>query len=367
MSGTAVLCAEGMPVAGDESYSSIRLENPLTQADWDARISGQSGISFFHGSAWAKVLAGTYGFAPRYFAVSRGQQLVALLPLMEVNSWLTGKRGVSLPFTDFCEPFAAKGTSLGPVVKEVLQYGRKCGWKHVEFRGFPGITSHLPGAEPSVSFFTHQLKIFSDTDFLFARFESSCRRAIRKAQKSGLTIETAQSREALLDYYGLHCITRKDHGLPPQPLAFFLNIHQHVLSQNQGMIVTARHEGRPVASAMFFHAGPDVIYKFGASDAAGQELRANNLVMWEAIQWCARNGKSTLNFGRTSSSNDGLRRYKLGWTAVESEVRYHKYDLRQETFVGDRDDASGWHNRVFRALPTPMSRWAGSLLYRHMA
>ena len=37
------------------------------------------------------------------------------------------------------------------------------------------------------------------------------------------------------------------------------------------------------------------------------------------------------------------------------------------SYVTARDEASGWHNRVFRALPLSLSRLAGVLLYRHIA
>jgi hypothetical protein len=44
-----------------------------------------------------------------------------------------------------------------------------------------------------------------------------------------------------------------------------------------------------------------------------------------------------------------------------------KYDLRKNEFVTDKDKISGWHNRVFRALPVFASRLIGRALYRHWA
>jgi len=41
--------------------------------------------------------------------------------------------------------------------------------------------------------------------------------------------------------------------------------------------------------------------------------------------------------------------------------------LRLNAFVTDRDAAAGWHNRVFRALPSGLSRAIGAALYRHLA
>jgi len=115
------------------------------------------------------------------------------------------------------------------------------------------------------------------------------------------------------------------------------------------------------------HFGRHAIYKFGASDEAQQQLRANNLVMWRAILHYASEGFADLDFGRTSLGNEGLRKFKLGWGARELAADYVRYDFRRSAYVPARDEAQGWHNQVFQALPLPLSRLAGSLLYRHIA
>ncbi len=358
----AVLCKEPItPVEDDSPPQVVRIENPCSHPDWDKWIEG-AGATFFHSAAWARVLEQTYGFTPIYFAIVQEDRPVFLLPVMEVNSWLTGRRGVSLPFTDHCEALGPGGAAPAAML-EILQHGRDRGWKYLECRG----GTPFENASPSISFFGHRLPLAAESQPLFARFESSVRRAIRKAEKSSLDIEISSSLDALRDYFSLHCLTRRQHGLPPQPFRFFLNIHRHVVSQNLGMIVSAKYRERPIASAMFFHAGAEVIYKFGASDPAFQELRANNLVMWEAIKWCIRNGKKILDFGRTSAANDGLRRYKLGWGAEERPIHYYKYDFRTGAFVTAKDESLGWHTRLFHAVPVPVARFIGALLYKHTA
>ena len=89
----------------------IQRVNPLEDAGWDVRLRTRPASSIFHSASWARVLQGTYGYAPAYFTLIEGDQLQALLPIMEVSSWLTGKRGISLPFTDECEPLCADTAS----------------------------------------------------------------------------------------------------------------------------------------------------------------------------------------------------------------------------------------------------------------
>jgi hypothetical protein len=62
-----------------------------------------------------------------------------------------------------------------------------------------------------------------------------------------------------------------------------------------------------------------------------------------------------------------LRRFKLAWGTREEVVEYVKYDLQKGAFTTSPDEVSGWHNRVFQALPVSLSRVAGRVLYKHWA
>jgi lipid II:glycine glycyltransferase (peptidoglycan interpeptide bridge formation enzyme) len=134
-----------------------------------------------------------------------------------------------------------------------------------------------------------------------------------------------------------------------------------------GMVVVARHEGRPVAASVYFDFGGRAIYKFGASDEAFQHLRGANLVMWAAIKELVRRGVKHLDLGRTSPGNEGLRKFKTGWGAEESRIEYVKFDLKKNKFVTGADETSGWHNRAFRRMPVFLSRAIGAALYKHWA
>jgi len=95
-------------------------------------------------------------------------------------------------------------------------------------------------------------------------------------------------------------------------------------------------------------------------------LRASNLVMWEAIRWFADKGFKSLCFGRTEPENEGLRQFKAGWGAEETQVHYFRYDLRQNAFVPGKEKGEPPYAHLFRATPAPILNAIGSLLYRHM-
>lgn len=351
-------------VAPAESASPVRRVNPADDPSWDARLASFPDASFFHCRAWSRVLVDTYGFAPCYFTIAERERLRALLPMIEVDSWLTGRRGVGLPFTDESPPLCPDAQSHELLHTAAMAHARERKWKSVEFRGARAL---FGGAPASTSFYGHVLDLRADEAKLFSGLESSVRRAIRKAEQGALTLTVSSDLDAVKTFYGLMCKTRQRHGLPAQPFRFFENIQRHVLATGQGHVVLAHQGTTPVAGAVYFHFNRGVTYKFGASDESLQHLRANNLVMWHAIKWHAERGFTHLDFGRTSLPNAGLRKFKLGWGTAERTVEYVKYDLKAGQFVTTKDAAEGSHNHLFRRMPIFLSRIAGALLYPHIA
>jgi hypothetical protein len=117
---------------------------------------------------------------------------------------------------------------------------------------------------------------------------------------------------------------------------------------------------------MFFHFGKKAIFKYGASDRSYLPLRANNLVMWEAIRNYSQKGYQSLCFGRTEMENKGLLHFKSSWGATQYPIHYYRYDLGKETFVRPSSRVSGWHNAIFRNMPLSVLNKIGTVLYRHM-
>jgi hypothetical protein len=328
---------------------------------WNQAWLPQAGFEVFHTVEWAQVLHAAYGYRPCFVTAARGSQ-TALLPCMEIDSWLTGRRGVTLPFTDSCPPLGDPGLRLA-LEREITRVAETRKWASLEVRG-GGLWSGE--AAPSVSFHRHVLALQGGKDQLFARFEGAVRRAIRKALSGGVKTVVTTDLEGMRAYYGLHCLTRRKHGLPPQPRSFFESVHRHMVAKGLGFVILAECGGKTIAGDVFFHAGGRAVYKYGASDDRWQHLRGSTLVMWVGIQHCLELGCQSLDFGRTSIGQEGLRRFKLGWGTAEGTLEYWKFSFESRSFVAERDRAEGWHNRVFRWMPLNLARWIGAAMYHHV-
>ena len=338
--------------------------NPLNYPKWDELLLSTRGYSFFHTSNWARVLSEAYHYNPVYFALINTANFLILIPCMDMKSFFSGRKGVSLPFSDYCEPIVAEKVSFKDVLNHLIQYGKKAGWKFFEIRGGSNSLHECPH---SSYYYSHTLDLAEKNEGqLFSNFRSNTRRNIKKAMKEGVEVKICQSHESVKEFYRMNCITRKKHGLPPQPYSFFDKLHAHVISKNLGLVALASYSNRNIAGALFCHFGGKAIYKYGASDISYQHLRANNLIMWEAIRWYAQKGYESFCFGKTDPQHKGLLQFKKGWGAREHIIKYYKYDLRNDLFVTENSMVSGFHNKIFNNMPMPLLKITGKLFYKYM-
>ena len=163
----------------------VDIINPCTYPTWDSLLETNDQTTFFHTTAWAKVLSESYCYKPLYFTIIENDKLIGLIPVMEIDSWLTGKRGVSLPFTDICHPIADSTDTFQELLNCAKEYGRRAGWKYIELRGGSGFLDNVP---PSAEHITHLLSLNGDEAKLNGSFRDSTRRNIQKADREGVRI-----------------------------------------------------------------------------------------------------------------------------------------------------------------------------------
>jgi hypothetical protein len=340
----------------------LNIINPVNFKEWDDLVFGLKDSSIFYTSNWAKVLQDTYHYQANYLSTIIDNELRFMLPIMDINSRITGRRGISLPFTDYCEPAILDENDFKNMLDQIIEFGKNLNWKYLEFRG-GGKLFH--NSICSLKYFQHTLKL-TDENNLFNKLKNNTQRNIKKARKQDVRVEINCSSQAMDEFYKLNCITRKKHGLPPQPLKFFNNVFKYLIKNNLGIIATAIHKNKIIAAAIYFHFKERVIYKYGASDISNLKLRANNLVMWESIKYYAQKGFKIFDFGKTDINNDGLRRYKLSWGTDETIIKYFLYNYNSQNFITSENKESGWYNWFFKKMPMPLLKASGALLYKHV-
>ncbi len=345
-----------------DSVLTWAMVDPLTDPSWEAFIRRSSGLTVFHTPQWTRVLSDSYRYRPMYLVASRGGLAVAAVALIEIRSLFTGRRGVSLPFTDFCDPLECEEGCLDELAGRLRAIGGKRHWRYAELRGGDRAPS---GFEPSQQIYEHVVSLNKSEEELFARLRSSCRNNVRTAEgNSDLRVIMDRSLDSMRAFYRLHCVTRRRHALPPQPLRFFKNIHRHLVSRGMGFIACAYYRGTLVASHVYLSGGDTVMYKYGASDVGYNHLNANKLLIWSAMKKCRGEGFSRFSFGRTEPDNKGLLLFKEGWGAERRLRNYYRLPLGTRVASASKPGVEAG-SPLMRMLPVFVLRGLGAIIYRH--
>lgn len=130
--------------------------DPLTERKWNDRLDAEDPCTLFRSSEWARVLRDSYGYRPHYLVDRDSRGCGALLPFMEIDSLLTGRRGVSLPFSDHVDPVIGRDIQPSDLMSAAIAYAESRRWRYLDFHGGCNL---LPEAQPSSQFVGHRLSL----------------------------------------------------------------------------------------------------------------------------------------------------------------------------------------------------------------
>jgi lipid II:glycine glycyltransferase (peptidoglycan interpeptide bridge formation enzyme) len=338
--------------------------NPLERPEWSEFVLRHPLSSAFHTVGWLTALQRTYGYEPAALAIAdSNNKLTDALVFCRVNSWITGRRIISLPFSDHCEPLVQDKNMLTCLAVAFVDIAKRSRCRHVELRPHSTIDHALPGFAGGKSFYLHTLDLRPGTADVYSRFHrDSIQRKIRRAEREKLRIEAGRGPEIIRDFFRLVLRTRRRHGLPAQPIQWFEN-----LADCLGPSMTIRlayQDQQPLAGILTLQHRATLMYKYGASDERFHSLGGMAVVFWHAIQDGIARGIEKMDMGRCDLDNPGLAAFKEHWGATRAELNY----LTSPPF-GSRGSWPAWTMRLARKtcnhVPAPLLGTLGSFLYRH--
>ena len=366
-----VECVQGPEVPGSYSVAtSAYCIDPLRDARWKEFIDRHPRASVFHSLEWLQALSRTYGYRPlAYTTAGPSEELQNAVVFCRVESWLTGRRLVSLPFSDHCQPLVDTEEDLALISTALEQELHQRQWRYIEMRPLHPFQLHTRAPHMTLNYSFHELDLRLDLATIFRNFhKSSIQRKIRRAEREALRYCKGSTEMLLDDFYALLKVTRQRHGVPPQPRRWFTNLLN--CFGDDLTIRVAYKEKRPVAAMLTITHKNTLIYKYGCRDCRFNSLGGMHSLFWRAIQEAKAAGLRSIDFGRSDADQRGLITFKSRWGARESLITYSRYGNLEETRQFCDLPAGSWNSRaarfVLRHLPLSILSLTGQVLYRHI-
>lgn len=338
--------------------------DPVHDDRW-AEMVLQRRTDVFHSPRWLSILRNVYGFEIRSRVLSVDGRLTAGMVYAIVEDAF-GRRLISLPFSDFCDPLVVDAHEWALLSEELLAPQVPFTVKTL----FDRLAEDDARLGHSGTVAWHRCDVSREPDAIWAGFHSGARRAVRKSEASGVSVRKAETVRDMREFFELHLRTRKmKYGLLAQPWTFFEAIWNDFLEPGHGELLLAESDGRPVAGVVFLRWKETLYYKFNASDVGTLDLRPNDALMWEGIQRAHHHGDSWVDFGVSDLDQPGLIRYKEKYATESGTVRTLRRILEAEPAAASGKSVLPTITGLLTdpSVPDDITERAGEQLYRFFA
>jgi len=341
----------------------VHVINPLLDDRWNELVDRHPCASAFHRRGWLQALARAYNYEPLALTTTPvNEPLRNGVVFCWVSSWITGRRLVSLPFADHCDPLLGQLDEMGAFVDWLQAECERREYRYAELR--PRMQNALPGVQPYQSYWLHDLDLSPTIERLFVKLhKDSIQRKIRRAEKERVACDTGRSAQHLDEFYRLLLKTKRRHRLFPQSRAWFQSLLDGLGDQIE--IRLAKRDHIAVAAMLILREGSSVIYKYGCSDEKYHQLGGMPFLFWRLIEESKAAGATAIDLGRSDLDQRGLITFKDRFGTSRKPLHYYR--------CGDANRsqrANPLKTRVMRQLipllPDLALTAGGRWLYRHM-
>ena len=295
----------------------------------------------YHSTHWKHLLESFTGAKPIYLVARRGHELVGALPAFLKENKRYGNVLNSLPFY---------GSNGGPLVSPSLTEEERRQVKTDLLNAFKiaatenhCVTSTLITSVFENDIFTYdrvlrpefvdsrieQITVFKppvvdvEKEILYRTVDKRCRVAIRKAQRSGITTETAEDLRDLHTFYKMHEESILNKRGICKPLSFF-ELAFKMFKQNESFkLMYARKDGEIIGGLLLFYYKNMAEYYTPCFKLETSELQPLSLLIFEGMKDAIKSGYTMWNFGGTWHSQQGVLRFKRSWGPEQTSYYYY--------------------------------------------
>lgn len=332
----------------------------LLDDDGPAVVAAAADESLFHGEPWRQAVETAFGVEIHRFTPRCEPSGFAYYSVVDD---LRGKRVISTPFSDFCDP------CLGPAGWSEFADHLRSFDAPVTVRPFRNLAATSDESfERRYELLWHSIDLEPGFDHLWDGLKSKLRTAIRRAPKEGITFRVSSKLSDLEAFYAMHVeLRRSKYGLLAQPFTFFASLYDSL--GDDLAVILAEEDGEPVAAMVYLAWNGVWYYKFSASVA--RNYRPNAALLIEACREGADRGLSLVDMGRSDIDQPGLVSFKQQFATDEVPLTtLHWQPAGHTDAAGENASATLGHLTTLLTrpdVPSDVTAQAGELLYRYFS
>ncbi|PIQ86230.1 MAG: hypothetical protein COV73_04930 [Candidatus Omnitrophica bacterium CG11_big_fil_rev_8_21_14_0_20_43_6] len=308
---------------------------------WDSFVEDCLLSTIYHTFSWLQIFQETLGYTQKGFILLDDQgKVVGGLPLFEVKG-LGVRKLVSMPFRDRGGLLAQEASGRHFLLEEAVRLYKKGKYDLLlikEDLPLDGLNLNRWGFQESNFWVKTVVDLKEGVASIWNRLENNAQGPVKQAKKLDVRVHCAKDINEMRLFYRIFLKKRKSLGVPCFPEVFFVHLWQHLCVKRKACLFMAYKGNTPLGGILLLLHKNTVIDGYAASCPEYNELRANDLLVWESIDWAGQNGYSLFDFGADSSRQESLLAFKRKWGGVC--IPMHHYSLSAENRAPAEMDSS---------------------------
>jgi FemAB-related protein (PEP-CTERM system-associated) len=336
---------------------------PFAAADeprWDAFVERCPEATFFHKSGWKRLIEACFGHRTHYLLAERGAEIVGVLPLAEVKSFLFGHALVSLPFCAYGGVAAVETEAVTALHTAARDLGRHLGVQHLELRDRAVREADWPRQDLYVTF---RGPIVADVEANLAAIPRKQRAMVRK----GIAARLASRIDPDVDtFFALYAHNMHRQGTPPLPKRYFEALHK-AFAPDCEVLTIVGPDGEALSSVLSFYFRDEVLPYYAGDVAAARDLAANDFKYWELMRRGCERGLRVFDYGR-SKRGTGAFDFKKHWGFEPTPLAY-EYCLYRTDRIPEHNPLNPKYRMLialWRRLPIAVANAVGPHLVKSL-
>lgn len=338
------------------------------QAERDAYVTARPDGTFFHLSAWQKVVDKSFGHPGVCLGAFRAgsqnggrHKLAGVMPVTRIKSRLFGDFLVSIPFAEVGGAVADDAGICAALSDYAAGLAETVGCDYLEMRN----RAPMEGFAQKSLYYNFSREIYPNLDDNMSAIKRKARRMIRVGEKAGLYADWG--RRLFPEFYEIMAINYHRLGTPIFPKHFFRTFLE-VFGKNATILLIREKGGKCVAGVLTFFFRDRVMPYYAGSDFDYRRQAPNDFMYWELMRFGCENGYRIFDFGR-SKENTGSFHFKRHW-GFEPEPLAYQYHLVGLEALPNLSPANPKYKKkveMWQKLPFIATKLLGPPIARYLA
>jgi FemAB-related protein (PEP-CTERM system-associated) len=307
------------------------------------------------------VVRKAFGHRTLYLSAERNGVVVGVLPLVFFTSRLFGRSTVSMPFLNYGGVLADDGDVERALLDRAIAETRTAGGASLELRHTRQLFPELAAKQHKVAM---TLGLEGTPERQWEQLDRKIRNQVRKAEKSGLTVQCGGS-ELVRDFYAVFARNMRDLGTPVYGVRFFEEVLGTFADRARVLLVSTHQH--PVAASIVLWHGTSMEVPWASALREYNPLCPNVLLYWHMLRFAIERRCTVFDFGR-STPNEGTFHFKRQWGAEPQPLvwEYWMADGRPVPDLSPKNPKFSAAIKAWQRLPVRVATLLGPHIVRHI-